>query len=157
MSLSAVAPTTKEPVSSLLLKTERPEVYSEEVPEVKPQEQEVMLFAKKAEYVTEAPKASATHKPTFEQAGAAVVSVNTPPSLFTINGEGRLVASNGLVHTSGVATALPSALSAPTENSKGQDRHDDGSPQYVSAQKSRADIRYERLSEPILGGIFSKC
>ena len=157
MSLSAIAPTTKEPVSPLLLKTERPEVLPEEVSKAKPADQEVMLFAKMAEYVTEAPKASATHKPTFEQSSAAVASVHTPSSLFTTNSDGRIVASTGFAHAGGVSTELASALSAPTENSRGQDRHDDGSPQYVSAQKSRADIRQERLSEPILGGIFSVC
>ena len=157
MSLSAAAPITEKHVSPLLLKAERPEVYTEEIAEAKPQEPEIVLFARRTQYAAEAPKAPATHKPVFEHTGAVAASVHTSPALFTTNSEGRLVAATGFAHSGGVATELASALSAPAENSRGGDRHDDGSPQYVSAQKSRADIRYERLSEPILGGIFSVC
>ena len=156
MSLSAVAPKTTEHVSPLLRRAEQPEFHEEETTTT-PKAPEVMLFAKRAEYAAEAPRVTATHKPTFEYSGAAVSSVHTPPSLFTTNSEGRLVASTGFAHAGSVATALPSALSSPEGNSKGRDKHDDGSPQYVSAHKTRADIRQERLNEPILGGIFSRC
>lgn len=151
MSLSAIAPTTVDQI-----KAEYPKVSSEKNTETKPM-QEIMLFAQKAQFAPITPEAQATPKAKFEHVGAAVASVHTSPSLFTTNSEGRFVASTGFAHSTGVATALPSALSSPEENSKGQDKHDDGSPQYVSARKSRADIRFEQLGEPILGGIFSKC
>lgn len=157
MALSPIAPTTEKPVSPLLLKAESPELYNEEVSETKPAEQEIVVFAQQARSATEAPRLTATSKPAFEHTGAAVASVHTSPALFTVNSEGRFVASTGFAHAGGVSTELASALSAPAENSRGQDKHDDGSPQYVSAQKSRADIRMERLDEPILGGIFSVC
>ena len=155
MALSPIAPTTEKPVSPLLLKAELPEVYNEEVSETKPAEQEIVIFAQKAQYAAEAPKFTATSKPTFEHTGAAAASVHTQPLPFTTNSEGRFVAATGFAHAGGVSTELASALSAPSENSRGGDKHDDGSPQYVSAQKSLVDIRHGRLGEPIKGGIFS--
>lgn len=103
------------------------------------------------------PVTLATSKPTFEHTGAAAASVHTQYPMFTIDKDGRFVVSAGFAHTGGVSTELASALSAPSKNLRGGDKHDDGSPQYVSAQKSRADIRHGRLGEPIKGGIFSMC
>ena len=159
MTLSPVtSATTKSPdvlLEKAALRKTSPE--NEELHAETKKPAEVMLFAQRSEYAVQTPKFTATSKPTFEHTGAAAASVHTQPSLFTTNSEGRFVAATGFAHAGGVSTELASALSAPSKNSRGGDKHDDGSPQYVSAQKSLVDKRYEILEEPILSGIFSMC
>ncbi len=157
MALSPVTPATTKSSDVLFEKAALRETSpeNEELHAETKKPAEVMLFAQRNEYAVQTPKFTATSKPIFEYTGAAAASVHTQPSLSTTNSEGRFVAATGFAHAGGVSTELSSALSAPSENSRGGDKHDDGSPQYVSAQKSLVGIRHGRLGEPIKGGIFS--
>ena len=154
MALSPVAPTAKEPVQAVSLV--RPEADArEELQTEVAKPAEVMLFEQRAEYAIQAPKMTATYKPAYETAGAAVVSTHTPTSLFPINSEGRLVASAGVSQAAGGVTALPSALSSPEGNSKGSDKKDEGNT-YVAAHKKLSDIRMEALDDDIMS-IMALC
>ena len=156
MGLSAVAPTTKDPIQAVSLRTARPETDEQEAIQAETKKPaEVLLFAQKTQYVTEAPKMTATSKPTFENAGAAVVSTQTSPALFTTNNEGRFVVASGFSHAAGGVTELASALSSPEGNSKGSDKKE-SKDTFLSAQKSLADVRMEALDDDIMS-IMALC
>ena len=118
---------------------------------------EIMLFAKKAEYSSEAPKMTAVSKPTFEHTGAAAATTQTTPALFTTNSEGRFVVSAGASHATGSTTELASALSGAESNEKGGDKKQEGN-SFLSAHKNIVDTRQEALEkDDILGSILSLC
>ena len=156
--VAAVSPRMEKAASELMLfstKTEGTPAV-EELHSETSKPAEVMLFAKRAEYSTQAPTLTATSKPAYEHASAAVASTNTTPSLFTQNGEGRTAAVTGFVHHTGAPTELASALSSPESNHRGSDKHDDERNAFLSAHKSLADVRMEALDDDILS-IMALC
>lgn len=156
MAISAIAPTTKDPVQALQLRTANPETDKENNLQAETKKPaEVMLFAQKTQYATQAPKLTATHKPTFETTGAAVASVHTSPSLFSINNEGRFVAASGYAHAAGGVTELASALASPESNSGSSDKKEEGNT-FLSARKKLADVRMEALDDDIMS-IMALC
>ncbi|MCR4881335.1 MAG: hypothetical protein K6A44_05220 [bacterium] len=158
MAISAIAPTKKEPVQAVQLRTAAPETDArqEELQAETKKPAEVMLFASKTQYVTEAPKMTATHRPTFESVGAAVVSTHTSPALFTTNSEGRFVVASGFSHAAGGVTELASALAGAESNAGSGDKKDGEHNTFLSAQKSLAELRKEALDDDIMG-IMALC
>jgi len=148
----------QERINPILLR----EAKREEVPvdeqsteTIKPAE--IMLFTKKAEYSSEAPKITAVSKPTFEHTGAAAATTQTTPALFTTNSEGRFVVSAGASHATGSTTELASALAGAEGNSRGGDKKEEGN-SFLSAHKNIVNTRQEALEkDDILGSILSLC
>ena len=148
----------QERINPILLKSQAKEeaVPAEEL-STESTKPEILLFAKKAEYTSEAPKMTAVSKPTFEHTGAAAASSQPAPALFTTNSEGRFVVSAATTHAAGGATELASALSGAESNEKGGDKKEEGN-SFLAAHKNLTDTRLEELEkDEILGSILSLC
>ena len=114
---------------------------------------EVLLFQKKAEYASVAPKITEVSKPVAEQARVATAAVNKPLFVFQQTGERTVSYTAGALFAN---LATSSGLKPSEQGSSSGDKKDNGNT-FISAHKDLSDIRREAFEDGEVRNIFSVC